>query len=154
MRGGKQMIKLSILKHHLQESLILLKQSFDKEKIILWLGEEKTDTYMVTEVFVPIQITDRDYFTIPPEGMNELLRKLKTTRSMLVAQVHTHPFEAFHSLADDKWAILRHLNAYSLVLPWFGATTNVANFKSQVASFILTHLNKWEKADNNNLLIL
>jgi len=154
MHGGKQMIKLKITKELLLQSLSLLKEFTDKERVILWLGREEEDTYLVEEIFLPIQITEEDYFNIPPEGMVELMGKLKATKRMLVAQVHTHPFEAFHSAADDRWAILRHLNAYSIVLPWFASSTSLTNFKTDAATFILNHTNKWVEIDNQNIIIL
>jgi hypothetical protein len=154
MRGGKQMIKLKISQEHLIESLSLLKEFADKERVIFWLGKKDTDAYLVEEVFVPVQITEKDQFIIPPEGMTELLTKLKSTRTMLVAQIHTHPFEAFHSPADDRWAILRHLNAYSIVLPWFGSTTTLNTFHDNAATFVLTHLNKWVEVGNNNIIVV
>lgn len=148
------MIKLKITKELLLQSLSLLKEFTDKERVILWLGRIDQDTYLVEEIFLPIQITEEDYFNIPPEGMAELMGKLKATRRMLVAQMHTHPFEAFHSPADDRWAILRHLNAYSIVLPWFASSASLTNFKTDAATFILNHSNKWVEIDNENIIIL
>jgi hypothetical protein len=81
------------------------------------------------------------------------MKKLKATRMMLVAQMHTHPLEAFHSPADDRWAILRHLNAYSIVLPWFASTTSLNNFKTNAATFVLNHSNNWIEIDNENIII-
>ena len=153
MHGGKQMIKLKISEADLRESLEILKGSPDKEKVILWLGKKEQDAYLVQEVFTPIQITEEDHFTIPPEGMAELMQKLRSTRKMLVAQVHTHPFEAYHSLADDKWAIVRHVNAYSIVVPWFCSTTVASNFIENAASYVLSSSNEWVETINNNIII-
>lgn len=148
------MTKLKISKELLLESLSILKEFTEKERVILWLGTERDDVYLVEEIFLPIQITEEDYFRIPPEGMAEIMKKLKATRTMLVAQVHTHPFKAYHSHADDQWAILRHINAYSIVLPWFASTTNLTNFKLTAATFVLTDSNKWAEIDNENITIL
>jgi hypothetical protein len=154
MHGERQMIKLKISKELLLQSLSLLKEFSNKERVILWIGNEQENMYLVEEVYLPIQITEEDYFNIPHEGMVELMEKLKATKTMLVAQMHTHPFEAFHSPADDRWAILRHLNAYSIVLPWFASTISLKNFKTNAATFLLNHSNKWVEVHNENIIIL
>lgn len=146
------MIKLQIPESLLDQTIRLLKASTDREKVILWLGKSENDLYVVKEVFVPTQITEQDHFAIPPEGMQELMGKLRGSRMMLIAQVHTHPYEAYHSEADDKWAIVRHINAFSIVLPWFASSTTRMNFKKDAASFVLTQGNTWELVDNNNIL--
>jgi hypothetical protein len=130
-----------------------LKKSDDKEKVLLWLGKRLEDTYIVEEVFEPTQITDEDFFRVPEYGMSELMDKLRVSRKMIVAQIHTHPFEAFHSLADDTWAIVRHKGAYSLVLPYFASTTNSENFLKNVATFVLDEFNSWIEVDNSNIII-
>lgn len=154
MRGAKQLITLQIPVELLEDSIQILKSSPDKEKVILWLGQRVNDSYLVEEVFTPIQITEADYFHIPESAMDELMARLRNSRRMLVSQVHTHPFEAFHSAADDRWAIVRHVGAYSLVLPEFCAKTQRRNFIRTVASFVLNDANKWKKVSNKNIIIL
>ena len=39
---------------------------------------------------------------------------------LLLAQVHSHPGEAYHSEADDRYAIVTAEGGYSLVAPDFG----------------------------------
>lgn len=153
MHGLKQLTQLRISTDLLEDSIRILKSSHDKERVILWLGQNVDGVYIVQEVFTPIQLTEADYFRIPVEGMDQLMSKLKSSRRMLVAQVHTHPFEAFHSWADDEWAIVRHVGAYSLVLPFFCSTTNRDTFISNVASFALTEDNHWVSVDNDNIHI-
>ncbi len=40
---------------------------------------------------------------------------------MVLAQLHTHPGMAFHSLADDRLALPRQTGAISIVVPDYGA---------------------------------
>ncbi len=148
------MIKLHIPTPLLKNSVEILKDSPDKERVVLWLGIEEAGKYLVKEVFMPIQETEKDRFWIPEGGMKQLLERLKVSRTMIVAQVHTHPFEAFYSRADDTWAIIRHLNAYSLVLPNFCASTGETNFKKTVATFVLSKRNKWQLVSNNNIIVV
>lgn len=145
------MIQLKIHKNILAEVLNELRTSSRKERVVLLLGNRNSECYIADEMFVPMQITDRDYFEIPEEGMDELMNKLRSDRKMMVAQIHTHPGTAFHSQADDKWAIIRHKNAYSLVLPHFASTTTLSNFFERVATYTLNEKNIWTQASNSNL---
>jgi hypothetical protein len=147
------MIKLKITEHLLNETLSELRSSPKKEKVVLWLGKKMDDNYVVNEIFTPLQQTDYDYFEIPEEGMDELMQKIRVTRNILVAQIHTHPGRAYHSMADDKWAIIRHKGAYSLVLPVFCSSTFLGNFLSQVATYVLDNTNTWVEVDNSNIII-
>jgi hypothetical protein len=138
----------------IEQSIENLKASIDKEKVLLWLGKRLGENYVADEVFTPMQTTEEDYFHISEEGMDNLMNKLRANRKMIVAQIHTHPREAFHSLADDRWAIVRHMGAYSLVLPYFASTTTTKNFLNEVAIFALNEFNAWKEVDNSNIIII
>ena len=56
-----------------------------------------------------------------------------------MAQVHSHPGEAFHSPADDRWAIPRQVGALSIVLPFFAAGISEETFFEQAAVFTLSN---------------
>lgn len=99
------------------------------ERVVLWLGNRVADRVVVREVFVPLQHARCDFFEIPREGMDQLLTRLRARRLMVAAQVHTHPEEAFHSPADDHWAIVRHVGALSLVVPRFCQDTTAEAFR-------------------------
>lgn len=70
---------------------------------------------------------------------------------MIVAQVHSHPEEAFHSSADDDWAVIRHEGALSLVVPYFAARTTVETFARDLAAFVLSSRNHWTEIEPANL---
>jgi hypothetical protein len=148
------MIKLSINFKVIEDTVRILKSFYDQERVVLWLGGNSGECFYADEVYEPKQIADYDYFEIPEAGMDTLMQKIKSSRKILVAQVHSHPKEAFHSNADDRWAIIRHLNAYSLVIPFFCQDTDVQNFSNHVVCFVLSSENEWIKIDNSNLIIL
>lgn len=110
-----------------------------KERVVLWIGEMGT----VREAYVPEQYAERDMFRIPRASIASLLKHLRATNQHIISQVHSHPFKAFHSLADDRWAIVRHVGAFSLVLPNFALKTEVAMFRDDVAVFQLSKDNEW-----------
>ena len=96
------------------------------ELLVLWLGEIESGTGRATvrQAFVPKQkpITSEDgvgYF-VGGETLFQLNRDLSETGLRLIAQVHSHPREAYHSDADDRYAIVTAQGGLSLVVPDFG----------------------------------
>jgi proteasome lid subunit RPN8/RPN11 len=114
-----------------------------KESVVLWLGRLETDKVAITEVYMPAQEAASDFFRIPREGISALIRYLRERGLMVAAQVHTHPSVAFHSAADDRWAIVRHAGALSLVLPYFGLRTTASTFTKDAVVFRLSEDNRW-----------
>lgn len=96
------------------------------ELLVLWLGhiERSNEVAHVTTPFVPKQkpISSEDgvgYF-VSGETLFELNKTLSETGLRLIAQVHSHPTEAYHSEADDRYAIVTAEGGFSLVVPNFG----------------------------------
>jgi proteasome lid subunit RPN8/RPN11 len=131
---------------HIHETVEELRRAgaLNQERVVLWLGRRQRDEIAIVEAYMPIQITAEDYFRIPPEGMAKLFNRLRETKTMIAAQVHSHPKAAFHSEADDAWAIVRHVGALSFVVPDFGATTTADNFSTTAALFALSAANSWQ----------
>lgn len=124
-----------------------LRAASTTERVLLWLADKSAGTVIVREVFVPEQYAEADHFQIPRSGMEELLQKLRARRWMVAAQVHTHPGEAFHSWADDRWAIVRHVGALSLVIPRFCQETTAATFVRDALVFEMTGDNEFVQTD-------
>ncbi len=96
------------------------------ELLILWLGEvdEESGIARVTRSFVPDQnplsAEDGYGYFVTGDTLFKLNRDLAATGLRLIAQVHSHPHEAFHSEADDRYAIVTAQGGLSLVVPDFG----------------------------------
>jgi hypothetical protein len=114
-----------------------------RECVVLWLGKRTTTAITVVQSYNPEQIAAADFFRIPRESIASLFDVLREDGLMVVAQVHTHPAMAFHSAADDRWAIVRHIDALSLVLPYFAKDTTVGSFLDEAAVFRLSSKNEW-----------
>lgn len=121
------------------------------ECVVLWLGRRNGNAIEIDRVYRPAQIAKSDVFRILPDAMKALLSYLSQNNLMIGAQVHSHPFEAFHSRADDQWAIVRHLNALSIVVPYFGLRTNSISFRSDAKVFQLTEANQWRELQSYEL---
>lgn len=130
---------------HVAATLGHLREAGDryKECVVLWLGRRSVQGIEVVEVYRPEQLAAADMFHIPPDSMAELRAKLRRGRVMVAAQVHSHPNEAFHSLADDRWAIVRHIGALSLVVPEFASHTLVDTFLEHTKIFRFSASAQW-----------
>lgn len=122
-----------------------------QEGIVLWLGRRTNGCIDITEVYEPSHIAEADFFRIPPLSMQTLKEHLRKTRLMVAAQVHSHPMHAFHSQADDRWAIVRHIGAVSIVLPYFAQRTSPERFLVNAATFQLNGQNQWVQVPHQSL---
>lgn len=118
------------------------------ECVVLWLGRRTDKTIHVEMAYLPLQVARADIFRIPPQGMTDLQALLRRTRLMVAAQVHSHPGTAFHSEADDEWAIIRHEGALSLVVPYFARKTSTANFLEQAKVFSFSPSAEWTEVSS------
>jgi len=94
------------------------------ECLVLWLGNVEAGRARVIRAFVPDQRSVADengvgYF-VSGETLFELNKGLAETGLRLIAQVHSHPRAAYHSAADDRYAIVTEDGGFSLVVPNFG----------------------------------
>jgi proteasome lid subunit RPN8/RPN11 len=126
---------LEIAQRLIETTVDHLRASRRRERVVLWLGKRQGELVVVDEVFEPIQECAADYFQIPESGMAEVLARLQPKRLMVAAQVHTHPHDAFHSPADDRWAIVRHVGGLSLVVPRFCQHTTPDTFVTDAKVF-------------------
>lgn len=114
-----------------------------RECVVLWLGRREPAEIRVVEAYKPEQIAAQDFFRLPRPSIAALFEVLRARGLIVAAQVHTHPAEAFHSAADDQWAIVRHVDALSLVLPYFARDTRASSFIHDAAVFALSSDNEW-----------
>jgi hypothetical protein len=108
------------------------------EGVVLWIGT--FDPPRITRAVVPEQETSAGHFRVPLRARQQLTRELVGTGQMVVAQVHSHPMDAFHSCIDDAEAIPRRAGAYSLVLPDFGTRQGLLD---DAALFRLDDRGRW-----------
>lgn len=117
------------------------------ETVVLWLGTVLDGIGEVRDVYRPEQKVDIDFFHIPQESMRAMMKRIKETRFQILAQVHSHPEDAFHSRADDTWAIIRHVGAVSIVIPYFADGTDISTFGDRAATYQLDATNSWVEID-------
>lgn len=113
------------------------------ECVVLWLARRSGTELAVQYAYRPNQHAEADMFHIPRESMAALHAELRAKRLMVAAQVHSHPQDAFHSRADDRWAIVRHEGALSLVVPDFAKHTRTDTFLDETKIFRFSDSAKW-----------
>ena len=94
------------------------------EGLVLWLGQIEGEAAHISQAIMPPQEPIRNesgvgYF-VDGKILFELNQALAETGLRLIAQVHSHPSEAYHSAADDRYAIVTAEGGLSLVVPNFG----------------------------------
>lgn len=93
------------------------------EGLVLWAGVVDGKTAIVQQIIVPQQNAIRNetgvgYFVEGPI-LFKLSKHLEKEKLRLIAQVHSHPTEAYHSETDDRYAIVTENGGFSLVVPDF-----------------------------------
>ena len=113
------------------------------ECAVLWLGRRDGNSIRIEDAYRPLQTAKVDMFHITPAGMTALHAELRRRRCMVATQVHSHPRRAFHSEADDRWAIVRHEGALSIVVPHFATGTTVPTFLDDTKVYRLSASAQW-----------
>jgi hypothetical protein len=93
------------------------------EGMALWAGSVAGLTARITEVIVPRQQGHRTEHGLAVSVSGDELHRINVhlyrTKQKLLAQVHSHPTEAYHSAMDDRYAIATALGSFSIVVPDF-----------------------------------
>jgi hypothetical protein len=90
------------------------------EALMFWGGVVSGDVLQVTGLYLPSHRPQGGCVRLTSEESRWLLRRLRDRDEKLLAQVHSHPMDAFHSGGDDRGAASFHLGYLSVVVPRFG----------------------------------
>jgi hypothetical protein len=142
-------MKIYVTERIIADTLRFLQKDglLQRESVALWLGRRAGGEVRVVDAVRPEHQAGRDFFHIPAPAMGLLRARLRDENLMIAAQVHTHPREAFHSPADNRWAIVRHVGALSLVLPHFAQRIAPGAFWTETAFFAMSDLGEWCRVD-------
>lgn len=94
------------------------------EALVVWLGKVEPPNAYVVSAYAPeqepIKSEDGVGYFVTGEALFHLNRALADTGLRFIAQVHSHPGEAYHSETDDRYAIMTMEGGFSFVVPDFG----------------------------------
>jgi proteasome lid subunit RPN8/RPN11 len=96
-----------------------------KEGMVLWVGTQEGARFQVTTPLIPRQrgISTKDgvCVIVDSDEMHRINKELFESGLRLIAQVHSHPTDAYHSDTDDEFAIANTIGCLSLVVPDFAS---------------------------------
>ena len=91
------------------------------EGVGFWAGVQDGDQFTVQSAYIPRQMAGRaGGGTMVVISGDELFRMnvwLHQRRLTLVAQIHSHPTDAYHSDTDDDFAVMSRIGGLSIVVP-------------------------------------
>lgn len=94
------------------------------EFLALCAGNKNGKEFYITDILYPKQYLQKSAFGLSFHVEGEELERigdwLYKNQKSLIAQVHSHPAEAYHSEADDNNAIITKVGGFSIVVPNFG----------------------------------
>lgn len=94
------------------------------ERLALFAGEKTGKKFSVTHLLYPKQHLIRTpkglSFHVDGEELERIGEWLYQNSISLIAQIHSHPSEAYHSEADDELAIITTFGGISIVVPDYG----------------------------------
>lgn len=109
----------------LSEAYSFLKKAGKKsyEAVALFAGKVEGNNAIVSEVICPLQESSRSQYglmyTVDGKELHRINLWLYQNRLKLIAQIHSHPSEAYHSETDDEFPIVTTLGGLSIVVPYF-----------------------------------
>jgi hypothetical protein len=94
------------------------------EGLVLWCGRESQPTvFEISHILVPrqraVKTPDGVCAIVEGDELHRINMELYESGLRLIAQVHSHPTDAFHSDTDDDYAIVNTVGCLSLVVPDF-----------------------------------
>lgn len=99
---------------------LLPSQQRQHEGVAYLLGRTDGSVTLAVAVFLPDARTTFGSFQVSPRAMIGCMQAAARCELQVVAQVHTHPGEAYHSDGDVDGAKIRYPGYVSLVLPEYG----------------------------------
>jgi hypothetical protein len=94
------------------------------EGVALWAGTHNSNVFEVKSTIIPKQkgyrIEDGLLYSVDGDELYQINQWLYENKMTLIAQIHSHPGEAYHSETDDRYPIVAVLGGISVVIPDFG----------------------------------
>lgn len=125
MKGYDNLKSFEFDKKCLNEAYSFLRKAGDKfyEAVALFAGKIEDDKAIISEVICPLQESSRSQYglmyTVDGKELHRINMWLYEHKLKLIAQIHSHPSEAFHSETDNEFPIITTVGGLSIVVPYF-----------------------------------
>jgi hypothetical protein len=122
------------------------------EGIALWAGYIQDNLFYVTHAIIPKQTAFISggglCITVDADELHRINVLLYKNNISVIAQIHSHPGEAYHSSLDDTFPIAATVGSFSLVIPYFARETfNIKN----CAIYRLNHQSLWKSINSDDV---
>lgn len=91
------------------------------EGLVLWAGKHVNRSFYVEQTIIPVQIPLRlptgICIYVDSHELHRINVWLFEHNMTLIAQLHSHPEDAYHSVTDNSFPIATSLGSFSLVIP-------------------------------------
>lgn len=127
MIGFTNIENISISSSQLSEAIDFLQYAGGKgvEAVALFAGIEVDKIFQIKEVILPKQLgyilEEGLMYAVEGEELHRINVWLYENDMKLIAQIHSHPKEAYHSEADDRFPIVDTYGGVSIVVPNFAS---------------------------------
>ncbi|MDO8999838.1 MAG: hypothetical protein Q7W45_08745 [Bacteroidota bacterium] len=95
------------------------------EGVALFAGKEEGSVFTIDTTIVPKQkamsLEDGLLYAVDGEELHRVNVWLYENKMSLMAQIHSHPSEAYHSQTDDAYPIVATVGGISIVVPDFAS---------------------------------
>jgi len=93
------------------------------EGLALWCGTAADEVFEVSQLLIPrqrgVRRPDGVCAIVDSAEMHRINMELYNSGLRMIAQVHSHPTDAYHSEMDDEYAVANTVGSLSLVVPDF-----------------------------------
>lgn len=128
------------------------------ERLALFAGNKTGNEFTITHLLYPKQRLCKTFngvsFHVDGEEIERIGDWLYENQLSLIAQVHSHPDEAYHSEADDNLAIITKTGGLSIVIPNFGITDSYFENSAFFRLYPTTGWTELSKRQINDLIML
>ena len=121
------------------------------EGVAYLFGRTDGSTTLAISAMRPEADTTRGSFHVDSRAMSHVVRAATNFGLQVVAQVHTHPGEAYHSDGDIEGARIRYAGYASIVLPEYGR--HLPRFDG-AAVYLLDNRDNWVELDAAEIIVV
>lgn len=127
MKGYFHINSIELSQENLEKAYKFLRYAGNKgiEGICLFAGQMEETTFFIKETIIPSQkvyiLEQGLMYAVESDVLHNLNVWLYENNMQLIAQIHSHPGEAYHSLADDRYPIVDSYGGISIVVPDFAS---------------------------------
>jgi hypothetical protein len=122
------------------------------EAMALFAGIEENNNFHILETIIPRQVSlspqEGGSSVVPEEEMQRIRTWLQENECDIIAQIHSHPRQAYQASRHQDWPLIKIIGGISIVVPDFAlGPTNPETW----SVYRLASDSKWIELDKNEI---